>query len=71
MNAFWMSLEMQVEEAQKRLNKWNDGNKAPLLSAQEWNKSSLLPNQEWDMDMSCTDAAPRQAQLTETEFDAK
>jgi hypothetical protein len=25
---------MQVEEAQKRLNKWNDS-KAPLLSAQE------------------------------------
>jgi len=33
-NSFRISPRMQVEEAQKRLNKWNDG-KAPLLSAQE------------------------------------
>jgi hypothetical protein len=34
MNSFQISPPMQVEEAQKRLNKWNDS-KAPLLSAQE------------------------------------
>ena len=56
--SFHAVLGLQVEEAQKRLNKWEDS-KAPVQWAQERNKPSVLPNQEretWEIDEIHPDA---------------